>query len=86
MDFKKRSEEIRWSMALIKDKSISKSLKVDKLGRIADICDLIKPLKTDFIEASLKMQKHNEQVKWNRYLESVLVQAEQYELLHLLKL
>ena len=86
MDFNKKSEEIRWSIALIKDKSISKSLKENKLGRIADICDIKKPFKTDFVKTSLKMQKNNEQIKWTRYLESVLIQAEQYELLHLLKL
>ena len=86
MNFKQKSDEIRWGISLIKSKDVSKLLKENKLKLIAEICEFDEDVTSDFIERSIKMQEAGEQKRWNNCFKNSLIINGNYEILTHLKL
>lgn len=88
MDYKRKADEIRVCIILIKDKSVSKTLRIRKLNEMADLSEMFlfsDELKKGFVRESLRLQRLNKQVEWIRYYKDILLQLEMYEILSFLK-
>lgn len=88
MDYKRKADEIRVCIILIKDKSVSKTLRIRKLNEMADLSEMFlfsDELKKEFVKESLRLQRFNKQVEWIRYYKDILLQLEMYEILSFLE-
>lgn len=84
MDYKRKADEIRLCIFLIRERRVSNTLRQRKLNEIADLSEMYNysdTLKTEFVKESMKLQKFNKQVEWIRYYEKILLGSERYELL-----
>lgn len=88
MNYKRKADEIRVCIILIKDKSVSKTLRIRKLNEMAELSEMFlfsDELKKEFVKESLRLQRLNKQVEWIRYYKEILLKLEMYEILSLLK-
>lgn len=87
MEYKRKSDEIRICIILIKNRSSSKALITRKLNEMADLSEMYfhENLKYKFVKESLRLQELNKQSEWLKYYKKILLEFEMYELLSLLK-